>query len=119
MFGRTVGELMETMEPQEFRLWKAYMRMNGPVNYRRFDLQFAKLAATMVGTQMTTEDREKHPEAADPKTYMLEFVTPKEERRRLRKKYSIKNIEKNNEMMIRSLAACAAKMKGMNDGTSG
>ena len=119
MLGRTVGEVMETMEPQEFLYWKAYTRINGPTNFHRLDILFARLAATIVGTQMTSEDREKHPEAANHESYLLEFVTPKEERRRLRKKYSVKNIQKNNEAMIKTMKMLAEKMKRQADGTGG
>ena len=119
MLGRTVGEIMASMEPQEFQYWKAYTRINGPMNIHRFDILFARLASTIVATQMTSEDREKHPESIDPKTYLLEFVTPKEERRRFRKKHSKKNVQKNNEGILKALEMLAANMKGANDGTSG
>ena len=103
---------------EEFRYWKAYIRKNGPFHWQRTDLNFAKLSAVVAASQMTKEDVEKHPEATDPKTYILEFTTPKEERRKRREKYSLKNILRTNKRMMKTLEVYAKTHRKVEDGTN-
>ncbi len=105
------------MSAEEFRYWKAYVRKNGPFHWRRTDLNFAKIASLLCCLNMSEDDKTRTPKLMDPESHLLKITTPKMERRKLRRKYSEKNILQNNQRMIATLQGhYNSVMKDKNNG---
>ena len=54
VFGRTLAELMNTMTHREFMLWRLYVKVFGPIHWRRQDWNFAKIQDDICGGRDST-----------------------------------------------------------------